>query len=97
MDEGVPPQRQAQLRAAATASGLGCSVVVSLGLMIGLGVFLDRRFDTMPILTLIGVGLGLGLATYELVALVRTVQEFSRSQSRGSSDTDHAEPPSESR
>jgi hypothetical protein len=46
--------------------------VVSLLLCIGGGILLDRWLDTSPLLTLIGVGLGLitaGYTLYELAVL----------------------------
>ena len=66
-----PPARpdRGQLRAIGAATGLGCSVVVVLGLLIGGGIALDQRFDSSPIWTLSGVILGLicaGVLLYEL-------------------------------
>ena len=71
MTDGPTPEQRAQLGAIGVASGLGCSVVVSLIVLIGGGILLDRRFDTMPILTLVGVALGLVVAGYQLYELSR--------------------------
>ena len=65
------PEQRAQLGAVGKAAGLGCSVVVTLVVMIGGGLLLDRQFDTTPILTLIGVALGLIGAGYELYQLAQ--------------------------
>lgn len=57
------------VQALGAAQGLGCGIVASLITFIGLGIFLDRQFDTLPILTLIGVVLGMGAAGYQLYEL----------------------------
>lgn len=57
------------------ASGIGCSVAVSLLLCIGAGVFIDRWLGTEPIGVLIGLTLGLvaaGYSLYELAVLGRS-------------------------
>ncbi len=56
-------------RAAGVAAGLGCSIVVSIILCVVGGILLDRWLDTSPILTLIGVSLGLAAAGYQLYEL----------------------------
>lgn len=56
-------------KAIGVASGLGCSIVVSLLLFIGIGVFVDQRFDVAPVFTLIGVAIGLVAAGYQLYEL----------------------------
>jgi ATP synthase protein I len=61
-----PPPEQQDLRAVGVATGLGCSIVAALVLCIGGGVWLDRQFGTSPVLTLIGVALGLAAAGYQL-------------------------------
>jgi ATP synthase protein I len=57
------------VQALGAAQGLGCGIVISLIIFIGLGIFLDRTFDTMPILTLVGVVIGLAAAGYQLYEL----------------------------
>jgi F0F1-type ATP synthase assembly protein I len=66
------------VRAAGVAAGLGCSIVVSLILFIGGGVFLDRWLDTEPIFILIGVGLGLIVAGYQLYELTQVGRKGSK-------------------
>lgn len=58
-----------QSKAIAVASGLGCAVVASLVVFIGLGVFIDQRFGLAPVFTLIGVAIGLIAAGYQLYEL----------------------------
>ena len=71
MSDGPSPEQRAQLGAVGAATGLGCSVVVSLIVFIGGGVLLDRALGTAPVLTLVGVALGLLAAGYELYELTR--------------------------
>ncbi|WP_319792468.1 AtpZ/AtpI family protein [Desulfatibacillum aliphaticivorans] len=40
-------------------SSLGLSVALAIVIGLGLGVYLDRRFDTHPWLTFIGLGFGI--------------------------------------
>jgi len=70
VEKGPSPDVQ-DVRIIGVATGLGCSIVVALILCIGGGVFLDRRFGTMPVLTLIGVALGLAVAGYQLWELAK--------------------------
>ena len=70
MAEGPTPE-QKDLRAVGVATGLGCSIVAALVLCIGGGVWLDSRFGTSPVLTLIGVALGLAAAGYQLWELAK--------------------------
>jgi F0F1-type ATP synthase assembly protein I len=66
------PRRQQDWRAIGAASGMGCSIVASLLLCIGGGIFLDSWLGTSPVLTLIGVVLGLVLSGYILYQLAVT-------------------------
>lgn len=61
--------RRDDVQAIGAAQGLGCGIVASLIVFIGLGIFLDRQFDTIPILTLVGVAIGLIAAGYQLYEL----------------------------
>jgi hypothetical protein len=66
------------VRAIGTAAGLGFSLVATLVLLIGGGVWLDSWRDTAPVFTLIGVALGLigaGYQLYELALLGRPDRE----------------------
>lgn len=78
MTDGPTPEQRAELNQVAVATGLGCSIVVSIVLTIGGGVLLDRAFDTSPLLTLIGVALGLIAAVYQLYELATMGQKGRR-------------------
>ncbi len=52
------------------ASSLGFGIALSLALLVGGGVWLDTRFDTTPVWTLIGLVLGMVAAGYQLYELV---------------------------
>lgn len=71
MENGPTPEQLRDVRVVGVATGLGCSIVAALVLCIGGGVFLDRQFGTSPVLTLIGVALGLAVAGYQLWELAR--------------------------
>lgn len=57
------------MRAIGTAASLGFSLVTSLVVLIGGGIWLDQWRDTSPVFTLIGVALGLVAAGYQLYEL----------------------------
>jgi F0F1-type ATP synthase assembly protein I len=72
MENPLGDTNQRDLQAVGAATGLGCTVVVSLLLCIVGGVLLDSWLGTAPIFVLIGVALGLaaaGYALYELAVL----------------------------
>src|SRR3954468_10574743 len=71
MKQMPTPEERRQLGAAGTAVGLGCSIVTSVILFIGGGVALDAWLDTAPVLTLIGVALGLAASGYQLFELAQ--------------------------
>src|SRR5215207_8541568 len=70
MTDGQTPEQQ-DLRAVGVATGLGCSIVAALVLCIGGGVWLDSRFGTTPVLTFVGIALGLAAAGYQLWELAK--------------------------
>ena len=57
------------MEAVGAASGLGCSIVATMIIVIGGAVFLDRQFDSSPLLTLIGLVVALVAAGYQLYEL----------------------------
>ncbi len=57
------------MSAAGTAAGLGCSIVVSIILCVGGGLALDSWLNRSPLFTLLGVGVGLAAAGYQLYEL----------------------------
>lgn len=56
------------LRELAFHSSLGLSVALSIFIGLGIGVYLDRRFDTQPWLMFVFLGLGIA-AAYRNIAL----------------------------
>lgn len=83
------------------ATGLGISVVAALVIFIGLGIVLDQWLDRSPVFTLIGVGVGLIAAGYQLYELVlvsdrkrrngpigRTMAQRMESRQQGKPNTD---------
>ena len=77
MTNGPTPEQQ-DMRAVGVATGLGCSIVAALVLCIGGGVWLDSRFGTSPLWTLIGVALGLIVAAYQLWELTKVGSKTAR-------------------
>jgi ATP synthase protein I len=59
--------RQA-IRELAFYSSLGFSIVLAIFLGLFAGIYLDKKFDTLPWLTLIGLGFGIA-AAYKNIAL----------------------------
>jgi F0F1-type ATP synthase assembly protein I len=60
------PQDRERLGAAGAATGLGCSIVVTVILFIGGGILIDQKADTSPVFTLIGVAIAVVASGYEL-------------------------------
>lgn len=69
MSQGFGPEDVKDFRALGAVSGLGCSIVASLVIFIVGGIFLDQFLSTTPILTLIGMAVGLVAAGYQLYEL----------------------------
>jgi len=75
--EGEPPTQPAHpdgvkpLPSAAAFLGMGLSAAVCVGIGVVLGVWLDSKWQTSPDLMVVGLVLGLGLATYFVVGQVR--------------------------
>ena len=57
---------------------MGCSIVVSILLSVLGGLVLDNYLDQSPLFTLIGVGLGLFLAGYQLWELAQLSSKAGR-------------------
>jgi hypothetical protein len=62
-------QKDRDLQKIGTATTLGFGVAISLAVMVGGGIWLDRRLDLAPVFTLIGLALGLLSAGYQLYEL----------------------------
>ena len=69
--DGMPPERPARMGAIGQAAGIGFAIAAGLILPIVGGLLLDRWLGRAPLFTLLGVGLGLVLAGWELVKLSR--------------------------
>ena len=69
-DRREPDYKIENAKVVGLATTLAFAVVASLIFFIVLGIVLDRWFDTNPIFTLIGVGLGLVGAGYQLYELI---------------------------
>ncbi len=61
-------ETRTRMRDLAYYSSLGFSVSLSVFIGLGIGVFLDRRFDTSPWLTLLFLGFGIA-AGYRNIGL----------------------------
>jgi F0F1-type ATP synthase assembly protein I len=48
-------------------TGLGVEFIVAVGLMGAVGWYADKRFDSRPWLTLVGVGVGFAVGLYMIV------------------------------
>lgn len=57
----------------AKVSGIGWFIVGSIGLATLGGYWLDGRFDTSPILTLVGLALGIVVAFRGMIGIVRSI------------------------
>ena len=65
------PEERESLAAAGMAWGMGCSIVVSIiGSVLG-GLLLDKVTGQSPLFVLVGVGLGMFLAGYQLWELAQ--------------------------
>ena len=72
------PEERAGLGAAGVAAGLGCSIVVSVIVLVGGGVVIDDWLGTSPIFTLVGVALALLSSGYQLYELAELGQKGHR-------------------
>ncbi len=68
-DPDADTNRREQASSIGLVTGFAWSIVVVLLVFIGGGIFLDQLLDTTPVLTLIGIVLGLVGAGYQLYEL----------------------------
>lgn len=66
----MPDRQVEQARVVGLAASLGFSIVATLIVCVGVGLLLDQWLDKTPLFTLLGVGLGLIGAGYQLYELV---------------------------
>ncbi len=53
------------------ATQLGFLTVASIGGFLALGIWLDSKLDTSPLLVLIGIAIGIVVTTYEVHHLIQ--------------------------
>jgi F0F1-type ATP synthase assembly protein I len=70
MGDPLGSHSQKDWQSIGAASGIGCTIVVSLLVCIGGGVLLDRWLDTTPVM--VAVMIAAGYALYELAVLGRS-------------------------
>ncbi len=72
----MPNQSEVKIKAVlAMALQVGISTALSAILFILGGLWLDRRFGTIPLFSLIGAALGLSVALYLVWQIVRPLQK----------------------
>ncbi|MCA9834864.1 MAG: AtpZ/AtpI family protein [Thermomicrobiales bacterium] len=69
-EQSGPEIPERDLNSIGVATTLGFGIALSLALLVGGGVWLDTRFDTAPLWTLVGLVLGMISAGYQLWELV---------------------------
>jgi high-affinity Fe2+/Pb2+ permease len=79
MTRRQPGNEVARYGAAGVAAGLGCSIVVTVVLFIGGGLLVDQWRDSAPVFTLVGVGIALMAAGYQLWELAHIGRTDARS------------------
>lgn len=95
MGDPLGSHSQKDWQAIGAASGIGCTIVVSLLVCIGGGVLLDRWLGTTPAMVLLGMVAGMiaaGYALYELAVLSRPdkgLVKLKRSTDRDSRESRH--------
>ena len=57
-------------------STVGLSLAFSVFIGLGLGVYLDRRFNTTPCLTLVFLGLGIIAGFRNVVMAIRKIRKY---------------------
>ncbi|RTZ98982.1 MAG: F0F1 ATP synthase subunit [Deltaproteobacteria bacterium] len=57
-------------------SSIGLSIALSIFIGLGIGVYLDNRFDTAPWLTFIGLGMGIAAGYRNIGLAIRKSRKF---------------------
>jgi F0F1-type ATP synthase assembly protein I len=71
-----PASRQNEARRKGLAYQGALEAVLAVPIMIGIGYWLDGRFDTSPILLLLGAAVGFGAFVLRLVRLGRQLHSY---------------------
>ncbi len=64
------------LREMAYFSSLGLQVALSIFIGLGIGVYLDRRWETVPWLTLVGLAMGIAAGYRNIGLAIRKSRRF---------------------
>ncbi|GBC64153.1 F0F1 ATP synthase subunit [Desulfonema ishimotonii] len=64
------------LKELAYYSSIGLSVALSIFIGLGIGVYLDRRYDTNPLWTLIFIGLGVAAGFRNIGLAIKKSRKF---------------------
>jgi Uncharacterized protein conserved in bacteria len=73
-----PGSRQIEARRKGLAYQGAVEAVLAIPITIGIGYWLDRRFDTTPILLLVGAVIGFGAFVLRLLQLGRQLNSFNK-------------------
>ncbi|MFO7962514.1 MAG: AtpZ/AtpI family protein [Desulfobacterales bacterium] len=57
-------------------STVGLSLALSIFIGLGIGIYMDRRFDTTPWFTLIGLGLGIIAGFRNIAMAIKKIRKF---------------------
>ncbi len=71
-DESHPPEEPRPLPGAMAFLGMGLSAAVCVGACLALGLWVDSLLHTAPAFLLVGLALGLAVATFSVVRQIRT-------------------------
>jgi hypothetical protein len=76
-------ERQVEMyRGLAGFGTIGLEITLSIGLMGLLGWWLDKRWDTSPVLLLVGLGLGVIVAVKAVVRVMRLLKRVAEKEER---------------
>jgi len=76
-DDPASTEKAVQRRGLAAYQG-AFEAVMAIPITIGIGYWLDGRFDTTPILLILGAAIGFGAFVLRLVRLGRQLQSFDK-------------------
>ncbi|MCD4824383.1 MAG: AtpZ/AtpI family protein [Phycisphaerae bacterium] len=66
---------------------VGMEFIITVGLLTGGGIWLDSRYDTLPLWTLVGFVLGFAGGLYRLIRAAKAVSETKKSNDPGEDDS----------
>ena len=74
--KGMKRETRDSLKDLAYYSSLGFTIALSVFIGFGIGFYLDRRFDTSPWLTYIGLAFGIAAAFRSILYAIKKVKEM---------------------